>query len=108
MQALRAQGERVVILSNTNNLHCEFWPSRYPEVINAADHIYLSQEMGMRKPEAEIYQQVLQREKVLPQDVFFFDDNEENIRGATALGIKSVLVSDSGIVPAFFAGKLNK
>ena len=37
MQKLRAQGDRVVILSNTNRLHCEFWPTQYPEVQKAAD-----------------------------------------------------------------------
>jgi putative hydrolase of the HAD superfamily len=56
MQKLREQGHRVVVLSNTNRLHTTFWPDEYPEVRAAADHIYLSQEMGMRKPEARIYQ----------------------------------------------------
>jgi FMN phosphatase YigB (HAD superfamily) len=60
MQKLREQGHRVVVLSNTNRLHTTFWPDEYPEIRAAADHIYLSQEMGMRKPEARIYQSVLE------------------------------------------------
>ena len=60
MQKLREQGHRVVVLSNTNRLHTTFWPDEYPEIRQAADHIYLSQDLGMRKPEARIYQHVLQ------------------------------------------------
>ena len=52
MQKLREQGHRVVVLSNTNRLHTTFWPDEYPEIRQAADHIYLSQDLGMRKPEA--------------------------------------------------------
>lgn len=51
---LREQGHRVVVLSNTNRLHTTFWPDEYPEIHAAADKVYLSQEMGMRKPEARI------------------------------------------------------
>ncbi len=50
MHKLREQGHRVVVLSNTNRLHTTFWPDEYPEIHAAADKIYLSQEMGMRKP----------------------------------------------------------
>lgn len=41
MQKLREQGHRVVVLSNTNRLHTTFWPDEYPEIRQAADHIYL-------------------------------------------------------------------
>lgn len=42
MHKLREQGHRVVVLSNTNRLHTTFWPDEYPEIRQAADHIYLS------------------------------------------------------------------
>jgi len=34
----------------------------------------------------------------------FFDDNPQNIEAARALGIESVLVTDSKTVPNWFAG----
>ncbi|TGH76248.1 HAD-IA family hydrolase, partial [Escherichia coli] len=77
----------VVVLSNTNRLHTTFWPEQYPEIRAAADHIYLSQEMGMRKPESRIYQQVLAEEGFSADDTVFFDDNAENIAGAERVGI---------------------
>ena len=105
MRGLREQGHRVVVLSNTNRLHTTFWPDEYPEIRAAADHIYLSQEMGMRKPEARIWQQVLAREGFPASETVFFDDNAENIDAAQRLGITSILVTDKKTVPDYFAGR---
>lgn len=40
----------------------------------------------MRKPEARIYQHVLQSEGFSAHDAVFFDDNADNIEGANRLG----------------------
>lgn len=106
MHKLREQGHRVVVLSNTNRLHTTFWPEEYPEVKGAADKIYLSQEMGMRKPEARIYQAVLQAEGFSAADAIFFDDNVDNIEGANQLGITSILVTGKQTIPDYFAKQL--
>ena len=103
MQKLREQGHRVVVLSNTNRLHTTFWPDEYPEIRQAADHIYLSQDLGMRKPETRIYQHVLQQEGFSASDTVFFDDNVDNIEGANQLGITSILVTDKTVIPDYFA-----
>jgi len=103
MQKLREQGHRVVVLSNTNRLHTTFWPEEYPQIRDAADRIYLSQDLGMRKPEARIYQHVLQAEGFSAEDAVFFDDNADNIEGANQLGITSVLVADKQTIPDYFS-----
>lgn len=103
MQQLREQGHRVVILSNTNRLHYSYWPSQYPQIQQAADKLYQSQDMGMRKPEPAIYQQLLQQEGVTADQALFFDDNQANIEAARALGITSIHVTDKSVVPAYFA-----
>ena len=106
MHKLRAQGHRVVVLSNTNRLHTTFWPDEYPEVRAAADRIYLSQEMGLRKPEAQIYLRVLEEEGFSAADTVFFDDNVDNIAGANRLGITSILVTGKETIPDYFAKQL--
>lgn len=103
MNKLREQGHRVVVLSNTNRLHTTFWPGEYPQIHDSADKIYLSQEMGLRKPEARIYQAVLQAEGFSAADTVFFDDNADNIEGANQLGITSVLVTGKETIPNYFA-----
>ncbi|WBM70632.1 glucose-1-phosphatase [Buttiauxella sp. WJP83] len=103
MNQLREQGHRVVVLSNTNRLHTYFWPAEYPQIALAADKIYLSQEMGMRKPDAEIYQKLLETEGFSADQAVFFDDNADNIKGAQQLGITSILVTGKDTVPGYFA-----
>lgn len=103
MQRLRNEGHRVVVLSNTNRLHCNYWPQRYPEVAAAADHLYLSQDLGLRKPEPAIYQRVLEAENTPAEQAVFFDDHPDNIAAARALGMTAVWVTDRDTVPAYFA-----
>lgn len=104
MQRLRNEGHRVVVLSNTNRLHCNYWPQHYPEVAAAADHLYLSQDLGLRKPELAIYQRVLEAENTPAEQAVFFDDHPDNIAAARALGMTAVWVTDRDTVPAYFAG----
>ncbi|MFZ1871342.1 MAG: glucose-1-phosphatase [Chania sp.] len=100
MLRLRNEGHRVVVLSNTNRLHCNYWPQHYPQV---ADHMYLSQDIGMRKPDANIYQHVLAAENTPADQAVFFDDVAANVAAAEALGIKAVQVTDRQVIPAYFA-----
>ncbi|ATM97803.1 phosphatase [Yersinia frederiksenii] len=102
MQRLRKEGHRVVVLSNTNRLHCNHWPQHYPEVAAAADHLYLSQDLGMRKPEARIYQHVLSAENIPAEQAVFFDDVEANIVAARIEGITAIHVTDRKVIPAYF------
>ncbi|CRY83601.1 glucose-1-phosphatase [Yersinia intermedia] len=103
MQKLREEGHRVVVLSNTNRLHCNHWPQYYPEVAAAADHMYLSQDLGMRKPEARIYQHVLNAENIPADQAVFFDDVEANIVAARIVGITAIHVTDRKVIPAYFS-----
>lgn len=103
MRELRRRGHRVVILSNTNQLHTEYWTEAYPEAIASADSLYLSHQMGMRKPDAEIYANVLRQEGFDAASTLFFDDNEDNVEGARQLGIRAIRVTDKQTIPEWFA-----
>ncbi len=104
MKNLREQGHRVVVLSNTNNLHLEHWPTHYPEIEQNADALYLSQEIGLRKPDSAIFQYVLDKEGFSAQEAVFFDDVAENVNAASALGIQAILVTDNQTLPSHFTG----
>jgi putative hydrolase of the HAD superfamily len=103
MHKLREEEHRVVVLSNTNRLHCHYWLQNYPEVTAAANHLYLSQDLGMRKPEARIYQHVLNAENMPAGQAVFFDDVEANIIAARIEGITAIHVTDRKIIPAYFS-----
>ncbi|MEC8831420.1 MAG: HAD-IA family hydrolase, partial [Bacteroidota bacterium] len=55
---------------------------------NAFDVFYLSYEMGMRKPDTEIFDFVLQENQLTAEETFFVDDVKENTDAAATLGIK--------------------
>lgn len=102
-QKLREEGHRVVVLSNTNRLHLDFWPHHYPEIEANTDAMYLSQNLGMRKPEPQIFRHVLDTEGFTADQAVFFDDVAENIEAARQAGIQAVWVEDNQTVPQYFS-----
>lgn len=88
----------VYLLSNTNNIHITA-SNNYLKKTHGIrnldilfDKLYLSYEMGMWKPDAEIYHEVLRANKLQPNEVIFFDDNLQNIESAKAIGMQTILV----------------
>ncbi|KMJ44588.1 glucose-1-phosphatase [Xenorhabdus khoisanae] len=102
MNKLRAQEHRVVVLSNTNRLHFNYWPVQYPEIAASTDFLYLSQDLGMRKPNPDIFKYVLETEDVTAEQAVFFDDVFENVEAARKSGINAIHVTDRNIVPDYF------
>lgn len=92
VRRLKNEG-RVVALTNTNEVHCDVWPRLYPTLLDLFETIYISNEVGLRKPDPALFKLVLEREAMKPADTVFFDDNAENVAAARALGIRSVLVA---------------
>jgi len=58
------------------------------------DGIFSSAELGVKKPNPEFFQKVLDRIGFEAETVLFFDDEQDNIDGAESLGIKSLLYTD--------------
>ena len=83
---------RLFLLSNTNDLHIEkvkdtMGMQRFNRFQNCFEVFYLSQEMKMRKPNANIYEKVLSDNKLIADETFFVDDTKENTDSASKLGI---------------------
>ncbi|MBO0322499.1 HAD family phosphatase [Muricauda sp. CAU 1633] len=83
---------RLFLLSNTNDLHIEYVKEqmgmqRFNRFKNAFEVFYLSYEMGMRKPDAEIFEFVLDQNKLTAHETLFVDDVKENTDSAARLGI---------------------
>jgi len=84
---------RLFLLSNTNDLHIKWiqndWGLElYEEFKSCFENFYLSHEIGMRKPNSDIYEFVLNENKLHAEETFFIDDTKENTDAASALGIK--------------------
>ncbi|MFC4097016.1 HAD family hydrolase [Euzebyella saccharophila] len=83
---------RTFLLSNTNALHIEhvekiMGTEKYHRFQNSFEKFYLSHEINLRKPNAEIYQFVLDQNNLVAEETFFIDDTKENTDAATELGI---------------------
>jgi putative hydrolase of the HAD superfamily len=57
---------------------------------DAFDHMVISAEVGVMKPEARIYQIALEQAGVSPDDAVFVDDFYENIEGCQAVGMHGI------------------
>ena len=97
IKLMQQAGVTVVSLSNTNATHVESWKDRYDELIESFDHLYFSNEIGMRKPEPRVFEHVLSSHDAGASQAIYFDDKQENIRIAERLGIESVLFDDDSL-----------
>ena len=53
---------------------------------------YFSQLMGLRKPNAAIFEQVMTENKLNPAETLFIDDSPQHLEGAKKLGIHTLLM----------------
>lgn len=83
---------QVFALSNTNTLHINYVNESMLQgkVLDSWFHnAYYSHQLGMRKPELEIYQHVLEQNRLIPKLTIFLDDNMDNIKAANSLYIQT-------------------
>ncbi len=84
----------LILLSNTNALHIEkvienMGKDRFDRFKKCFDKFYLSHEINLRKPNADIYQFVLDANNIKASETFFVDDTLENTLASEQLGITS-------------------
>ena len=60
---------------------------RYERFKSCFDKFYLSHEIHFRKPDASIYEYVLNENQLEADRCFFVDDTKENTQAAAQLGI---------------------
>ena len=88
---------RLMILSNTSEKHWLYCRDEL-KLGQYFEKAYLSYEMGYMKPDIKIYKSMLTDINVNPQNIYYIDDKEENIKAAKELGIKpgSIVANCSG------------
>lgn len=106
----RLQGEfQVFLLSNTNAIHVHHInevilpKGREDRTLDSYFHkAYYSHRMGKRKPDAEIFEQVIEENHLVPEQTLFLDDYAINIEGAKSVGIKTVHVTSPHLILDYF------
>lgn len=77
----------LMALTNTNARHYDILWSLLDK--NHFEHIFASHLLGVRKPEKEIFNIVLEHTQLSPKEVLFIDDTQENLLAAKELGLKT-------------------
>jgi putative hydrolase of the HAD superfamily len=93
LKQLKNEGRfKLILLSNTNQIHINYVKATVPfyEDFKACfDWFFLSHEINLRKPNANIYDFVLKTTDTNPENTIFIDDTRENTVAAHKLGIKT-------------------
>ncbi len=84
------------ILSNSNEIHWDFiqrccMSYEGEDVTLWFKHIFLSHVLHLEKPEAELFQAVLDTAHIAASETLFIDDSQANLDGAAKLGYHTML-----------------
>ena len=77
------------LISNTNDLHYEHVKAKF----NLLKHFvacFPSHEVGHRKPDSAMFEHVLKKIKMKPEETVFIDDMPAFVEGATQLGMQAI------------------
>lgn len=99
---------RIYLLSNTNSIHFDFYNQYfartfgYKGLSDLFEKAYFSHEMGLRKPNPEIFRVVLADAGLSPEETLFIDDNAENVKVANDVGIQGHHLNDGTELTSLF------
>jgi glucose-1-phosphatase len=85
---------RLLLLSNTNDVHFEFLRPQLP-VLEKFDDLVLSYQIGAAKPDERIFHEALRRAGTRPEATAYFDDIAAYVDAARQLGIRGQVFTDA-------------
>ena len=99
---------RLFLLSNTDAIHIEHFQetvgeSFYSDFYRCFEKVYFSFELGIRKPDEEIFNYIMKKHELSPKRTLFVDDKKENTDVASKLGIQvwNLQVGQEDVVDLF-------
>ena len=85
---------RLIALSNTNTLHVEYIKRSFPS-LGFFEHWIASCDVGLRKPDPQIYALALERAGVRPSQAVYIDDRPELVEAGRAVGLTAIRFESS-------------
>jgi putative hydrolase of the HAD superfamily len=79
--------------SNSNPAHQAVWSRKFRQALANFRRVFVSSEMGLRKPERASFDFIAREIGVAPGRILFFDDTLANVEGARHAGLQAVRVS---------------
>ncbi|WP_316810730.1 HAD family phosphatase [Pedobacter heparinus] len=93
------QKYRTFLLSNNNETHYNYIVDYLKKEFGMDDNselfekAYYSQQMFLRKPNVEIFEQVIKENALDPNETLFIDDSPQHIEGAKLAGLHTLLMT---------------
>jgi putative hydrolase of the HAD superfamily len=103
---------RIFLLSNINEIHLEYINNYLKSTFNLNSNngffekIYYSHLIGKRKPNQEIFDQVLTENNLNKEETLFIDDSPQHLKTATSMGINTYLMTYPDTIQKFFKEEL--
>ena len=91
IKKLKNLGYKVYLLSNLKEIDYEKFIKHFD--VSIFDEMFLSFKLDMIKPNDDIYKYVINKLNTKPENIYFFDDNKDNIDGAIRNGINAYQVT---------------
>ncbi|MDI1255016.1 MAG: HAD family phosphatase [Flavobacterium sp.] len=105
---LLSQQYRLFLLSNTDAIHIAHFeemvgPSFLSDFYQCFEKVYFSFELGLRKPEEEIFNYIINKHELSPKRTLFVDDKKDNTDIAEKLGLQiwNLQVGEEDVVHLF-------
>lgn len=111
LKALRPH-VKLFLLSNTNEIHLKAFNKTLEvqiglhELNSLFDQVYLSHEIGMRKPDKAPFLHILKENNLKPENVLFIDDSPQHVATAKQLGLYTIHLEAPSTIEELFASFL--
>ena len=95
---------QLYLLSNTNQIHYDYFSAQlleqtaYPSLESFFTKAYYSQEVGIRKPDIEVFEHILKDANIKAEETLFIDDSYTNFPNAEKLGMKIYLLKPGMLI----------
>lgn len=99
---------RLFLLSNTNEIHIKAYSkilkTRYgfENLSHLFEKEYYSCKIGLRKPDIETFQYILEENSLMPKETLFIDDSSLHVDGAKRAGINAYLLKEDETILDIF------
>ena len=96
LNRLRRSGKKIFLLSNINELHefavdtCFTNLRISKNIFDLFDKVYYSHRVGLRKPNIDIFEHVVQDSEIEKGDTVFIDDSLHHILSARKFGLEAI------------------
>ena len=101
---------KIFLLSNTNSIHLKeiitsYGEKKWVNFISIFNDVYFSNEIGMRKPNEDVFYYVIKKNKLDVSKTLFIDDSLQHIKAAKKIGFKTYHLTNKEDIISLFLEK---